>query len=210
MQNWTRTLERYGLRLIEAPIGQICDVGLHTPFQAPVPIHLALSPPASTSYAHLLPPFTHAQHYFEWALLRRFGFVLDQEAAGRYPQDVEFIYQSRPSRFEYSQFVHRTGIAFVQVVGGAQGFLWLNNRLFNSHHGGNGGHNNRSGRRAAGNAAAAAGGAEIPDADRARREFEAFCGDPVALHGFYLEVLVAMQQQQQAAGAGAGAGAGAH
>ncbi len=43
----------------------------------------------------------------------------------------------RPNEFEYSQFVHRSGVAFVQVLGGLDGFLWLNNRLFNSHfHGG--------------------------------------------------------------------------
>ncbi|PWN28852.1 hypothetical protein BDZ90DRAFT_230860 [Jaminaea rosea] len=206
VQNWTRTLERYGLRLIEAPIGQICDVGQHNPFQAPVPIHLALPPPAAASYAHFLPPFTHAADYFEWALLKRFGFVLDQEAAGRYPQDVEFIYQSRPSRFEYSQFVHRTGIAFVQVVGGAQGFLWLNNRLFNSHLGVGGGSGGRQ-RRGGGGGGGGSAAVEIPDADRARREFEAFCSDPAALHAFYLEVLVGLQAASTAGGAGGAGGA---
>lgn len=226
VQNWTRTLERYGLRLIEAPIGQICDVGKHNPFQAPVPIHLSLAPPAPSSYAHLLPEHVNAEEYFEWALLRRLGFVLDQEAAKRYPDDVEIIYQSRPSRFEYSQFVHRSGIAFVQVVGGHDGFLWLNNRLFNSHMGGggaSGGGNSRvsggtnggldrhgNGKRGGGGRGGGGGGgnnreesgghSDIPDPDRARSDFEAVCADPLALHAFYVEVLAGMQEAAVAAG----------
>ncbi|CAO1632925.1 unnamed protein product [Sympodiomycopsis kandeliae] len=133
VQNWTRLVERHGLRLIEAPIGQICDVHQHNPFQAPSRIPLALSPPAASSYAHLLPSHVNPEEYFEWCLLRKFGFVLDQEASHRYPDDVEIIYESRPARFEHSQFVHKSGVAFVQVLGREKGFLWLNNRLFNSH-----------------------------------------------------------------------------
>lgn len=218
VQNWTRAMERYGLRLIEAPIGQICDVGKQNPFQAAVLIHLSLPPPATSSYGHLLPPHVNPGEYFEWALLRRFGFVLDQEAANRYPNDVEIIYQSRPSRFDYSQFVHRSGVAFVQVVGGRQGFLWLNNRLFNSpvnpagglglqkldrSHGGRGGRLARDGNGRSGNGPDSVTrpgdngrrgqDREVPDADRVRREFESFCADPVALHAFYLDVLLGMQ-----------------
>lgn len=124
MQAWTRTVERYGLRLIEAPIGQIADVTAHNPFQAPLQIALALSPPAPSAYLPLLAEHVRPEHYFEWALLRRFGFILDQEASDRFPEDVDIVYDSRPKHFEYSQFVHRSGVAFVQVVGGAEGFLW--------------------------------------------------------------------------------------
>lgn len=117
-------MEKYGLRLIEAPIGQIKDVSLHNPFQAPLQIELALAPPPPHTYAHRLPENTPASGYFESALLRRFGFVLDQEAGNRYPNDVEIDYESRPSYFEYSQYVHRSGVAFVQILGGNDGFLW--------------------------------------------------------------------------------------
>ncbi|PWN18847.1 hypothetical protein BCV69DRAFT_284821 [Microstroma glucosiphilum] len=257
VQNWTRIVERYGLRLIEAPIGQICDVSKHNPFQAPIQIHLSLDPPPTSSYVSFLPPHVNPSEYFEWALLRRFGFVLDQEASDRYPSGVEIIYQSRPSRFDYSQFVHRSGVAFVQVVGGAEGFLWLNNRLFNSHHlaggagGGNGGASGGNGRAGAVGVEAGRGGryaqggpvgrgfptrgggggnggnggraglglgpgaqphegsdehasSVLPDPDRTRREFEAFCAEPAALQTFYAEVMATLQ-----AGAGAGPGAGA-
>lgn len=67
--------------------------------------------------------------YFEYALLRHFGFIVDVEAADLYPENIDVIYSYRRSPFKHSQFVHRTGVAFVQVLGGFQGFLFLTNRL---------------------------------------------------------------------------------
>ena len=154
VQTWTRTVERYGLRLVEAPIAQIKDVGQNNPFQAPMPIALALAPPKRSAYAALLERARHAKNasmpddhdymetwlvrhvlsqctstshtnpLFEVALLRHFGFVLDQEAKSMYPDDMDFYYSSRPNNFDYTQFVHRSGVAFVQIVGGRDGFLW--------------------------------------------------------------------------------------
>jgi hypothetical protein len=67
--------------------------------------------------------------YFEYALLRKFDFVLDIEAGAWYSDQVEVVYSYRPSSFTYSQFVHKSGVAFVQVRGGQEGFRWLKNRL---------------------------------------------------------------------------------
>jgi len=67
--------------------------------------------------------------YFEYALLRRFGYVLDVEATSIYPEHIDVIYSYRRSQYQYSQFVHLSGAGFVQVLGGAQGFLFLTNRL---------------------------------------------------------------------------------
>lgn len=141
VQSWTRTVERFGLRLIEAPIGQIADVARHNPFQMPVHIPLALYPPATQG---------RATHRFEYALLRRFGFILDQESSDQYQSRsptsstttgpptsakttkktmTRFTYRSRPNHFDLSQFVHRSGVAFVQVLKDGEGFLWLDNRL---------------------------------------------------------------------------------
>ncbi len=64
---WSATV----FRLIEAPIGQIKDVSLHNPFQAPVQIELALPPPAPDTYAKRLPSGTLPELWFEYALLRR-------------------------------------------------------------------------------------------------------------------------------------------
>ena len=68
-------------------------------------------------------------HYFESALLRKWGFVLDIEGESHYTDEVEIDYSYRRSHFKYSQWVHRSGVAFVQVMGGSDGFLFLTNRL---------------------------------------------------------------------------------
>uniref|UniRef100_V5EW85 Vacuolar membrane-associated protein IML1 n=1 Tax=Kalmanozyma brasiliensis (strain GHG001) TaxID=1365824 RepID=V5EW85_KALBG len=182
VQMWTRTLERYGLRLIEAPIGQIKDVSLHNPFQAPMQIEMALPPPSPEMYSARLPRGTLGELWFEYALLRKFGFVLDQEASTRYPRDVELTYSSRPNEFEYSQFVHRSGVAFVQVLGGLDGFLWLNNRLFNSHAHGSGRQHAKQ---------------EGPDADKLRLELTRFCADREELERFYRSTLAQLLQVER-------------
>lgn len=76
-----------------------------------------------------VPEGTQTANYFESALLRRFGFVLDIEAGNLYPDLVDVVYSYRRSPFLYSQWVHRTGVAFVQVLGGSKGYLFLTNRL---------------------------------------------------------------------------------
>jgi len=54
---------------------------------------------------------------------------VDIEAAENYPDTMDVLYSYRRAPYRYSQFVHRSGVAFVQVVGGTQGFLFLTNRL---------------------------------------------------------------------------------
>ena len=207
VQSWTRAVERYGLRLVEAPTGQVKDAPLHNPFQAPLPIPLARAPPPLESYAPFLEYArvsaqadalpearddteswlfcnflshvpTQADQLFEFALLRHFGFVLDQEASSRYPSNVELVYSSRPSHMDHTQFVHRSGVSFVQVLGGRDGFLWLNNRLFTSHV-----HNVRHGPPGYSKAHASP-----PDPDHVRRRFQQMCGDAEALDQFYDKV----------------------
>ena len=68
-------------------------------------------------------------NYFESALLRKLGFVLDIEAGSLYPDAVDVVYSYRRAPFKYSQYVHRSGVAFVQILGGKDGFLFLTNRL---------------------------------------------------------------------------------
>jgi len=72
---------------------------------------------------------TQTHNYFERALLRRFGFVLDIEAASTYPDQIDPNYLYRRVPFKYSQWVHRSGVVFSQILGGTSGFLFLTNRL---------------------------------------------------------------------------------
>ncbi|KAI9446570.1 hypothetical protein H4582DRAFT_2069885 [Lactarius indigo] len=176
---WTRTIERYGLTLVEAYVSPISDIADRNPFQSCFPVRLAVQPPIVVDIEKRVPEHRQgeAAHYFEYSLLRRFGFVLDIEATNSYPPHVDAVYSYRRAPFAYSQFVHRSGVAFVQVLGGTQGFLFLTNRLMGS---------GRVGANPVGIGKAprpAAGAEEL------RIRLQAFCADKEALVKFYDEEL---------------------
>ena len=129
VRQWNKAIERYGLRLVEAYVTQISDVRDSNAFQSCFPIPLALPPPIIPNLRERCPEGTQTHMYFEYALLRRFGFILDIEAAELYPDYIDVVYSYRRAPYKHSQFVHRSGVAFVQVIGGEKGFLFLTNRL---------------------------------------------------------------------------------
>ena len=181
--------ERYGLRFVEAPVEQIKDVSLKCAYRTAIPIPLALPPPVVPDlHLRLAEQATgqSAANFFEYAILtQRFGFVLDVEAGSRYPESIEVTYSYRgKAAFEYSQFCHRTGLALVQCVGGKQGFLWCDNRLFIAAP-----TRGRGGGETYPNAPVPLRMTKQQEAAALRAEFEAFCGDEQALKEFYDEVL---------------------
>lgn len=181
---WTRTIERYGLTLVEAYVTQISDIADRNPFQSCFPVRLAVQPPVVLDIEGRVPEHRQgeAARYFEYALLRRFGFVLDIEATNSYPSHVDAVYSYRRAPFRYSQLVHRSGVAFVQVLGGTQGFLFLTNRLMGS------------GR--VGASPVGFGKAQRPsvDAEELRVKLQAFCADKESLLKFYDEELALLMQ----------------
>lgn len=170
-RQWSRQIEKYGLKLVEAYVRQISDIQAEgrNAFQSCCPIRLAVPPPIVPGLARYVPEGTQTRHYFECALLRQCGFVLDIEAADLYPREVDVHYSYRAWKFTRTQFVHRTGVAFVQVVGGSQGFLFLTNRLM------------VPGRMGTGRKEASP--AEAAEAIRIR--LQEFCGNKVELNQFY-------------------------
>lgn len=220
VQSWTRSVERFGLHCIEAPINQIKDVSQHNPFQSPLPISLALHPPTLETFSSFLPlsrddgnnnddsAHQHHNHFFQYALLRKFGFILDQEASEKYANvniEIDIEYKSRPNTFDLSQFVHRSGVAFIQVLEGNEGFLWLDNRLFNSHL-----HQNQQQQQQANQhyvyqqgssstSGTSSGQAVLPSADGVRRDFVDFCSDLARLEAFYRDVLDSLHKTSQGA-----------
>ncbi|KAH7889491.1 hypothetical protein F5I97DRAFT_1800751 [Phlebopus sp. FC_14] len=129
LRQWSRAIERYGLKLVEAYVTEISDIRERNAFQSCFPLRLAVPPPTIPDLEKRIPEGNQVTHYFEYALLKRFGFMIDIEAKNMYPRDVDVVYSYRRAPFKYSQFVHRSGVAFVQVLGGSQGFLFLTNRL---------------------------------------------------------------------------------
>ncbi|KAJ7841775.1 hypothetical protein B0H13DRAFT_2286872 [Mycena leptocephala] len=83
LRQWNRTIERYGLKLVEAYVTQISDIRERNAFQSCYPLRLVIPPPTVPDLEKRVPLGTHTAQYFEYALLRRFNFVVDIEAAVR-------------------------------------------------------------------------------------------------------------------------------
>jgi hypothetical protein len=126
MHSWTRMAEKTGFKLVEAPGGQVSLSGDDNPFQALFPIRLALPPPSLdtvTTDPNLVLPKEH----FEREFVKSFHFILDTESDKSFPPDSRgYSYQRKP--WPYTQYVHRSGIAFIQIL--PDQFVWVNNRLY--------------------------------------------------------------------------------
>ncbi|ORY81345.1 hypothetical protein BCR37DRAFT_393223 [Protomyces lactucae-debilis] len=162
VQQWSRTAEKYGLTLIEAPVDEASAVTRSNPFRAPLVIKLAEEPPrhndavnepaihtpkpqlpptpllvpglsqeSSQSDSTVMPdvPSLCAEREV-WLerILRHWGFVLDQEAASKFPRHLQVTYSWGPPAFKYTQYIHKSGMALCQIS--EDGFLWLTNRLY--------------------------------------------------------------------------------
>ncbi|KAI6036401.1 hypothetical protein BKA83DRAFT_4162318 [Pisolithus microcarpus] len=106
LRQWSRTIDKYGLKLVEAYVTEISDIRERNPFQSCFPIRLSLPVPVVPDLERRVPEGTQITHYLEYCA-------------------IEAIWSTNIT----SQFVHRSGVAFVQVLRGSQGFLFLTNRL---------------------------------------------------------------------------------
>ncbi|KDN50969.1 hypothetical protein RSAG8_00598, partial [Rhizoctonia solani AG-8 WAC10335] len=94
--SWNHALKRYGLKIVEAYVDQITDINRTNVFQSCFPIALALAPPTIPDLAKRVPEGTQVKQYFECAILKHFGYILDISAGANYPDSVEYIPFSRP------------------------------------------------------------------------------------------------------------------
>jgi len=181
LKYWSNTIAPYGLRLVEGYVDPIVDITKKNIFQSCFPIPLAVAPPHIPDIRERLPPGSSSTWYFEYVILRKFGYILDIEAEQSYCGTIDVTYSYRRAPFRQSQFVHQSGRAFVQVMGGVEGFRWMTNRLL------------------AASTAFPVGG---PDArneatphEKAavlRLDLLAFCSDAERLNRFYEEVIAGL------------------
>lgn len=153
-------------------VDQIVDIRDKNTFQSCLPIRLAIPPPIIKRLPESFCSSTEC--FFETQLLiKKFGFVIDVEAQDRYSEQVDVFYSYRRSPYKYTQFVHRSGAAFVQMIGGKEGFRFLTNRLL------------APGRLAGGRNFKGKTPAQV--ADEIRDALYSFCCDPAKLISFYEE-----------------------
>ncbi|TVY83793.1 Vacuolar membrane-associated protein iml1 [Lachnellula suecica] len=139
IESWARTAEGFGLRLVEAPIGEACSITSVHPFRSPYAIELAVQPPDQqpTTYFDINSFTPQAQstpanrHYYQKAIMKKFNFVLDIEAARNFPSNVDVTYSWGKPDFKYTQYIHRSGVLLAQITDEGN-FLLLANRLYNN------------------------------------------------------------------------------
>ncbi|KAJ1658986.1 vacuolar membrane-associated protein iml1 [Dispira simplex] len=156
--SWRRICQRSGFQLVQSPTRQLTDDELANqyPFLSTQEITLATLPDPDTLLTQVditasgeITPLVDTadsftglrqellanpawlkylpRYFFEEALLLRLNFVLDLEADEAFPQGVGYksIY---PLEFKYPQYIHRSGLAYVQIRGHGKLF-WLDNFL---------------------------------------------------------------------------------
>lgn len=136
VENWSRDAARFGLRLVEVPISEACSISDVNPFRKPYRIKLTLPPPDRQPITYydpnsFAPQAQPGKHFYEKAILRKFDFVLDTEAASNFPSNVDVTYSWGRPDFKYSQYIHRSGVILAEITDKGE-LLLLANRLYSS------------------------------------------------------------------------------
>ena len=134
--SWAATVERFGLRLVELPLGEAAAITKLHPFRGPSLVGLAVRPPGEQppSLSNMTPLSTSAKcenHPYQRAILKKFQFVLDLEAASDFSSDVEVTYSWGKPTYTYPQYIHRSGVSLAQITDDGD-FVLLANRLCNN------------------------------------------------------------------------------
>ncbi|KAK4193765.1 putative vacuolar membrane-associated protein IML1 [Podospora australis] len=136
VENWAKEAKDYGLRLVEVPIAEACSISDINPFRRPYIMKLAVPPPDQSPVTYYDPnSFTPSaqpgRHFYQKAILRKFDFVLDVEAASNFPTNVDVSYSWGKPDFKYTQYIHRSGSVLAQITDEGD-ILLLANRLYSS------------------------------------------------------------------------------
>ncbi|KAF4983066.1 hypothetical protein FZEAL_1434 [Fusarium zealandicum] len=136
VESWAREASQYGLRLVEVPIKEACTITETNPFRKPFRIKLAAQPldqkPETYFDSNSLGPTTSpTKHFYQIAILKKFEFVLDMEAASNFPSNVDISYSWGKPDFKYSQYIHRSGTLLAEITDEGD-FLLLANRLYSN------------------------------------------------------------------------------
>ncbi|MCJ1435606.1 vacuolar membrane-associated protein iml1 [Xylographa pallens] len=130
---WATLAERNGLRLVELPIGEASRINDLHPFRSPYMVKLVKSPPNIQPQTYFdavsLGPRAVTSWPYHKAILKRFNFVLDLEAAKDFPPSVDVTYSWGKPDYQYPQYISRDGIVLAQITDKG-GFLLLANRLY--------------------------------------------------------------------------------
>lgn len=132
--SWAASVERFGLRLVEVPLAEASTITSMHPFRAPALVKLAKIPPSEQPQTYFdatsfTPQAKTEKHFYQKALMKRFDFILDFEAASDFPADVDVTYSWGKPDYKFPQYIHRSGTLLAQITDEGH-FLLLANRLY--------------------------------------------------------------------------------
>lgn len=136
--SWATTVDRYGLKLVQMPLAEASAITNMHPFGGPYLVRLARPPPSqqpqTLAYSDAKsfgPHNTNDAHLYQKAILKKFRFILDLEAASDFPSDVDVAYSWGAPDYRYAQYIHQSGVLLVQITEEGH-FLLLANRLYSN------------------------------------------------------------------------------
>lgn len=136
LTSWATTIAKLGLKLIQLPVAESARITDINPLRTPYVVELALRPPTAvpsgvTDSPAILPQQLRGALPFQKAILRRLDFVLDFEAKANFPANVNVTYTWGTAQYQYSQYIHRSGMLLAQIIDDTK-FILLANRFYNN------------------------------------------------------------------------------
>lgn len=128
INGWSRMCERYGLKLVETPWNELCEIPRLSPFHSFVDIKLAINPWEDSEFADEDIIKKH-KFFYHIYLLEYSGFLLDNRASlfFKNEEDLEVLYSWGKPKFKYAQYIHQTGAYIAEIRDTGDLFLAPNN-----------------------------------------------------------------------------------
>ncbi|KAH3678886.1 hypothetical protein WICPIJ_008813 [Wickerhamomyces pijperi] len=129
ISSWSRMCERYGLKLVETPWNELCEIPKMNPFHSYVDISLAINPWTDKLFYNEEMMKTN-KFYYHIYLLEFSGFLMDNRASLFFKDDkdeFEILYSWGKPQFKYAQYIHKTGAYIAEVRDTGDLFLAPNN-----------------------------------------------------------------------------------
>lgn len=127
ISNWSRLLERHGLKLIETPWQELCTIPKLNPFHSFVDLSLSLNPWTDPEFLGSK-IFTQNRYFYHLYLLKKSDFLLDNRTTVFFKKsNIDITYSWGLPTFQYAQFIHKTGFYIVELRDNGGFFMSPNN-----------------------------------------------------------------------------------
>lgn len=125
--NWSRLCERHGLKLVETPWIELCQIPRINPFHSFVDIKLVLDPWEDEEFKSCR-ILEENRFFFHLYLLKESDFYLDNRSSLFFlKENIEISYSWGMPSFQFAQYIHKTGFYIVELRENGGFFLAPNN-----------------------------------------------------------------------------------